>query len=187
MLCVAGLTEWRICASMKYGNIGSNYGLSSGRRQTIIWTNAGLLSIETLRTNPSEIVIEIQNIVWKMVAVLFRPQCVKRLNIYRYKNDHSDTPIYDHSDNPIYEVKSLAIKRHSLYKLQLLNDEPAISLRISRNNIAARSIQLLRKLNIKPSGRSINISSPSTNHLLLLLLHQFCLPYFQLYEWIILA
>ena len=29
-------------ASMNYGNIGSDNGLSPGRRQAIIWTNVGL-------------------------------------------------------------------------------------------------------------------------------------------------
>ena len=31
--------------------IGSDNGLSPGRRQAIIWTNAGILLIEPLRTN----------------------------------------------------------------------------------------------------------------------------------------
>ena len=40
--------------------IGSDNGLSPGRRQTIIWTNAGILLIRALRTNFSEILSEIQ-------------------------------------------------------------------------------------------------------------------------------
>ena len=39
--------------------IGPDNGLSSGRRQAIIWTNAGILLIEPLRTNFNEISIEI--------------------------------------------------------------------------------------------------------------------------------
>ena len=39
--------------------IGSDNGLSPGRRQAIIWTNAGILSIGPLGTNVSEILIEI--------------------------------------------------------------------------------------------------------------------------------
>ena len=35
--------------------IGSDNGLTPGRRQTIIWTNAAILLIETLGTNFSEI------------------------------------------------------------------------------------------------------------------------------------
>ena len=40
--------------------IGSDNGLSPGRRQAIIWTNAGILLIEPLGTNFREILIEIQ-------------------------------------------------------------------------------------------------------------------------------
>ena len=43
-----------ICIS-KLTIIGSDNGLSHGRRQAIIWTNAGILSIRTLGTNFSEI------------------------------------------------------------------------------------------------------------------------------------
>ena len=39
--------------------IGSDNGLSPGRRQAIIWTNVGILLIKPLRTNFSEILIEI--------------------------------------------------------------------------------------------------------------------------------
>ena len=37
--------------------IGSDNGLSPGRRQAIIWTNAGILLIGLLRTNFNEILI----------------------------------------------------------------------------------------------------------------------------------
>ena len=40
-------------------NIGSDNGLSPGRRQAIIWTNAGILLIRPLGTNFREILIEI--------------------------------------------------------------------------------------------------------------------------------
>ena len=39
--------------------IGSDNGLSPGRRQAVIWTNAGILLIQTLETNVNEILIEI--------------------------------------------------------------------------------------------------------------------------------
>ena len=52
------LTHWgrvtHICIS-KLAIIGSDNGLSPGRRQAIIWTNAGILLIQTLGTNFSEI------------------------------------------------------------------------------------------------------------------------------------
>ena len=47
-----------ICVS-KRTTIGSDNGLSPGRRQAIIWTNAGMLLIGALGTNVSEILIEI--------------------------------------------------------------------------------------------------------------------------------
>ena len=48
-----------ICVS-KLTIIGSDNGLSPGRRQAIIWTNAGILLILTLGTNFSEILSEIR-------------------------------------------------------------------------------------------------------------------------------
>ena len=56
------LTHWvrvtHICVS-KMTIIGSDNGLSPGRRQAIIWINAGILLIWPLGTNFSEIYIEI--------------------------------------------------------------------------------------------------------------------------------
>ena len=56
------LTHWgqvaHICVS-KVIFIGSDNGLSPGRRQAIFWTNAGILLIELLGTNFSQILIEI--------------------------------------------------------------------------------------------------------------------------------
>ena len=55
-------THWgrvtHICVN-KLTIIGSDNGLSPGRRQAIIWTNAGILLIGPLGTNFSEILIEI--------------------------------------------------------------------------------------------------------------------------------
>ena len=54
------LTHWGratyICVS-KLTIIGSDNGLSPGRRQAIIWTNAEILSIGPLQTKFSEILI----------------------------------------------------------------------------------------------------------------------------------
>ena len=47
-----------ICVS-KLTIIGSDNGLSPGRRQAIIWTNSGILLIGALGTNVSEILIKI--------------------------------------------------------------------------------------------------------------------------------
>ena len=62
------LTYWgrvtHICVS-KLTNIGSDNGLSPGRRQVIMWINAGILSIRPLGTNFSEISFEINTFSFK--------------------------------------------------------------------------------------------------------------------------
>ena len=60
-LYLKSLTHWgrvtHICVGTNT-NIGSDNGLSPGRHQAIIWTNAGILSIGPSATNFSEILIE---------------------------------------------------------------------------------------------------------------------------------
>ena len=66
------LTHWgrvmHICVS-KLTIIGSDNGLSPDRRQAIIWTNAELLLIGPLRTNFSEILIEILTFSFKKMRL----------------------------------------------------------------------------------------------------------------------
>ena len=78
------LTHWgrvmHICVS-KQAIIGSDNGLSPGRRQAIIWTNDGILLIGTLGTNFSEIVIEIRIFSFKKMGLnvssaKWRPFCL---------------------------------------------------------------------------------------------------------------
>ena len=78
------LTHWGrvtyICVS-KLTSIGSDNGLSPGWRQAIIWTNVGILFIETLGTNFSEISIEIHTFSFKKMHVKmssgkWRPCCL---------------------------------------------------------------------------------------------------------------
>ena len=65
--------------------IVSNNGLSPNWHQGNIWTNAEILLIGPLGTNLSEILIQIhsfsfiENVVRKMVAILFWPQCVQKV------------------------------------------------------------------------------------------------------------
>ena len=75
------LTHWgqtmHICVG-KLTTIGSNNGLSPGRRQAIIWTIAGTLLIGPLGTNFSEILIQIQTFSFKkmhlkMASAKWRP------------------------------------------------------------------------------------------------------------------
>ena len=61
--------------------IGSDNGLTPGRRQAIIWTNAGILLIAPLGTIFSEILIEIhtfsfKKIHLKMSSAKWRPLCL---------------------------------------------------------------------------------------------------------------
>ena len=78
------LTHWgrapHICVG-KLAIIGSDNGLSPGRRQAIIWTNTGILLIGPLGTNCSEIIIEIyifsfKKMHLKMSSGKWRPFCL---------------------------------------------------------------------------------------------------------------
>ena len=65
--------------------IGSDNGLSPGRRQAIIWTNAGILLIEPLGTNFNEILIKINIFSFKKMHLKmsfgkWRPFCLS-LNV----------------------------------------------------------------------------------------------------------
>ena len=69
-----------ICVS-KLTIIGSNNGLSPGRRQAIIWTNAGILLTGPLGTNFSEFLIVIHIFSFnkmhlKMSSAKWRPFCL---------------------------------------------------------------------------------------------------------------
>ena len=80
-----------ICVS-KLTTIGSDNGLSPGRRQAIIWANGGIFLIETLGTHFSEILIEIltffiqenvfESVVCEIAAILSRPQCVMAASLW---------------------------------------------------------------------------------------------------------
>ena len=71
------LTHWgrmtHICVG-KLTIIASDNGLSPGRRQAIIWTNAGISLIGPLRTNFSEILIEMYIFSFKKMHLKFSSQ-----------------------------------------------------------------------------------------------------------------
>ena len=88
------LTHWgrvtHTCVS-KQTIIGLDNGLSPGRHKAIIWTNAGILLIQTLETNFSEILIEIYTFSLKKMHLemwsgkwchLSRSQCIKAWTTY---------------------------------------------------------------------------------------------------------
>ena len=78
------LTHWGRVTHICVGNltiIGSDNGLSPGRRQAITWTYAGILLIGPLGTNFSEMLIEIhtfsfKKIHLKMSSGKWRPFCL---------------------------------------------------------------------------------------------------------------
>ena len=77
-------THWGRVTHICVGNltiIGSDNGLSPGRRQTIIWTNAGILLIGPWETNFSEILISIHTFSFKKIhlkisSAKWRPFCL---------------------------------------------------------------------------------------------------------------
>ena len=84
------LTHWGRVTHICVGNlaiIGSDNGLSPGRRQAIIWINAGILLIGPLGTNFSEILIGIQTFSFRKIhlnvsSAKWRPFCLG-LNVLR--------------------------------------------------------------------------------------------------------
>ena len=85
------LTHWgrvtHICVS-KVTIIVSDNGLSPGRRRAIFWNNAGILLIGTLRTNFSEILIEILTFSFKKMRLKVS-SAKRRL----YVKEHQTPPI----------------------------------------------------------------------------------------------
>ena len=78
-MCNHHLTHWgqvmHICVG-KLTIIGSDNGLSPGRRQAIIRTNAMILLIGTLGTNFSEVLSEIHTLHLKMSSGRWWPFCL---------------------------------------------------------------------------------------------------------------
>ena len=90
-----------ICAS-KLSILGSDNGLSPGRRQAIIWTKDGLLLIGPLGTNFNEILIKIHIFSFKKMRLKrssgkSRPFC---LGLYELKQGQSHITWHNASHNP---------------------------------------------------------------------------------------
>ena len=86
LITAHSLTHWgrvtHICVS-KLTTMGSDNGLSPGRRQAIIWPNDGILLIRTLGTNFSEILSEIHSFSFKKMhlKMSFAKWCIFRLGL----------------------------------------------------------------------------------------------------------
>ena len=85
--------------------IGSDNGLSPGRRQAIIWTNAGILLIGTSGTNFSDNLIECHSFSFKKMHMKmstgnWRPSCLG-LNVLNHiiKKGPGLSPIRKHTYN----------------------------------------------------------------------------------------
>ena len=93
------LTHWGRVAHICVGNlttIGPDNGLSPGRRNTIIWTHAGILLIGPWGTNFSEILIGIHifsfnKIHLKMSSAKWRPFCLG-LNVLNHHTNGGPLP-----------------------------------------------------------------------------------------------
>ena len=90
--------------------IGSNNGLSPGRRQAIIWTNAGKLLIGPLGTKFSEISIGIYTFSFsKMHLKMLSGKCRPFLSRLQYVNPGIDLCTFRQSCKPIWETQDLWI------------------------------------------------------------------------------
>ena len=92
------LTHWgrvtHICVG-KLTNIGSDLGLSPGRREAIIWTNAGILSIGRVGAKFSEVLIEVYTFSLKKMHVKmssgkWRPFCLGLNVLTPYELTHPE-------------------------------------------------------------------------------------------------
>ena len=110
------LTHWgrvkHICIG-KLIIIGSDNGLSPGRRQAIIWTNAGIWSIRPLGTHFSEILIEILTFSFKkmhlkMSSAKWRLFCLGLNELsWLVNGDNNSTSVYNISTGLPTSGKSL--------------------------------------------------------------------------------
>ena len=88
---ITNFTHWGWVTHICVGNlntISSDNDLSPGRRQAIIWTNAGILFTGPLIISFRKMLLEINtfsftkmHLKWSsanLAAILFRPQCVKK-------------------------------------------------------------------------------------------------------------
>ena len=128
-MLINSLRWWvtHICVS-KQTIIGSDNGLSPGRRQAIIWTNAGILLIGTSGTNFSEILIAIrisllkkngyESVVCEMAAIL--SQCVLSANCLPhqpgYWKPHRNNKAGIYHGVVVFSLNGIMCKRNAVFK-----------------------------------------------------------------------
>ena len=109
------LTHWGQVTHICVGNltiIGLDNGLSPGRRQAIIWTNAGILWIGPWRTNFTEILIGIHTFSFKkthfkMSFGKWQPSCLG-LNVLRFMSTSCEITLRWIPQNTFDEKSALA-------------------------------------------------------------------------------
>ena len=115
------LTHWgrvtHICVN-KLTIIGSDNGLSPGRRQAIIWTNAGILLIGPWGTNFSEILSEIHTFSFKKMRLKKSsgkwPQCVnKDLNMPVHLLGSLSYDLTSHHITALHSFTDLTTAQHT--------------------------------------------------------------------------
>ena len=175
MVCdIDDLTHWgrvtHICVS-ELTIIGSDNGLSPGRRQAIIWNNAGLLLIEPLGTNLSEISIGLQTFSFKkmhlnMSSAKWRPFCL-RLNVLTQNCSVSSTVAmeilqsYTKPSVLVGEVLPAMFSSHSLLFNTLRPGQNGwhFTDNIFKSNLLTKNIWISIRISLKfvPKGQSNNI------------------------------
>ena len=149
-----------ICVN-KQTSIGSDNGLSPGRRQAIIWNNAGLLLIEPLGTNFSEISIGIQTFSFKkmhlnMSSTKWRPFSFG-LNVLReimlchhvlsfYLCGWQDTSVYIVALNTLRPRQDGRYFAGDIFKCIFLNENVLISIKISLKFVPKDQINNIQAL-----------------------------------------
>ena len=118
----ASLTHWgrvmHICI-IKLTTIGSDNGLLPGRRQAIIWTNAGIVLIGPLGTNFIETLIEmhtfsLKKMHLKMSSGKWRPFCLG-LNVLR--DNESPSFVHNICSCNIITLRKILINLFTFYEI----------------------------------------------------------------------
>ena len=141
------LTHWgrvtHICVS-KLTTIVSDNGLSPGRRQAIIWTNAGILLIRPWGTNFNEMLIEILTLSFmkmrfKVSSAKYRPFCLG-LNVltvpWRFLR-----PTRTHLG--LTGPRSVPCWPHELWYLGMVTSDPAESSILTGRNMSCTPLLLV--------------------------------------------
>ena len=128
------LTHWGRVTHIPFSKltiIGSDNGLSPGRRQAIIWTNAGILLIRNLGTNFSKILSKIytfsfKKIHLKMLSGKWRPFCLG-LNVLTHcglMTPYGISELVGSSKNEIMACSLLSGKHYLNQRWRIINRSP---------------------------------------------------------------